>query len=319
LDPLAIVRQNFDAFQARDFDAVLEGVHEDWRYVPGPYVSPPGVRYQGHEGYRSMLDAGRWRQAEFEIDVEMRRIDPYVLAVGTALLEGPGGELTPRTTATLHLIHNGRIRASRGYADLTEAMEAASYTAVEEFRLGFDAAPDAMALLDDDGRFVHANRVAAYLLGLPQDELRGLEIARFVAPGLQENAVELWEQFKTDGRASGAGTLIAADGTRRLLEFRASTNYVIGRHLVVGRLRDARGRLRSSEEGVLTPRQRDVLTMLASGLNGPETAARLYLSPATVRTHVQNAMGALSAKTRAQAVAEALIRGEIELHPPDRH
>jgi DNA-binding NarL/FixJ family response regulator len=67
----------------------------------------------------------------------------------------------------------------------------------------------------------------------------------------------------------------------------------------------------------LTPRQRDVLTMLASGLNGPEAAARLFLSPATVRTHVQNAMNALGARTRAQAVAEALIRGEIELHPPD--
>jgi len=114
--------------------------------------------------------------------------------------------------------------------------------------------------------------------------------------------------------------LIAADGTPRFLEFRASTNYVIGRHLVVGRLRDARARSRSRsvEEAVLTPRQRDVLSMLASGLNGPETAARLYLSPATVRTHVQNAMGALGTKTRAQAVAEALIRGEIELRPPDR-
>ncbi|HEX3563017.1 MAG TPA: nuclear transport factor 2 family protein, partial [Solirubrobacterales bacterium] len=61
MDQVAIVRQNFDAFQARDFDAVLKHVDEGWRYLPGPYVSSPGVRYQGHEGYRTMLEAGGWR------------------------------------------------------------------------------------------------------------------------------------------------------------------------------------------------------------------------------------------------------------------
>jgi PAS domain S-box-containing protein len=318
LDPLAIVRQNFDAFQARDFDAVLEGVAEDWQYIPGPYVGSPGLHYQGHDGYRTMLDAGAWRDSEFEIDVEIRRVGPYVLAEGTARIEDDERELTSKPTATLHLVHDGRIQVSQGFADLEEAMAAASLTANEEFRLAFDAAPDAMALLDDQGRIVHANRVAAYLLGLPQRDLQGIPIARFAAPELQANALELWERFKRDGQASGAGAILGADGTRRLLEFRASTNYVTGRHLAIGRLRDGRRRPRMTEEGVLTPRQRDVLTMLASGLNGPEAAARLYLSPATVRTHVQNAMNALGAKTRAQAVAEALIRGEIELHPRDQ-
>jgi PAS domain S-box-containing protein len=199
---------------------------------------------------------------------------------------------------------------------LDDALAAASYTVDEEFWLAFDAAPDAMALLDDEGCIVQANRVAAYLLGLPQAELRGLAISGFAAPELQANAFELWERFKRSGQASGTGTLLAADGTRRTLEFRASANYVIGRHLVIGRMRESRGRPRARADGVLTPRQRDVLTMLASGLNGPESAARLFLSPATVRTHVQNAMNSLGARTRAQAVAEALIRGEIELDPP---
>jgi PAS domain S-box-containing protein len=317
LDPLAIVRQNFDAFQARDFDAVLQGIDEDWRYVPGPWSSP-GLSYHGHEGYRTMLQAGNWRDSDFEIDVETRRVGPYVLAVGTARMEDRDRVLNSRPTATLHLVHDGRIRVSQGFADVKEALAAAALTADEEFRLAFDAAPDAMALLDDQGKIVHANRVAAYLLGLPQRELQGLPIARFAAPELQANALELWERFKRDGQASGAGALLGADGTRRLVEFRASTSYVTGRHLVIGRLRDGRRRPRVTEEGVLTPRQRDVLTMLASGLNGPEAAARLYLSPATVRTHVQNAMNALGSKTRAQAVAEALIRGEIELHPREQ-
>jgi PAS domain S-box-containing protein len=318
LDPLAIVRQNFDAFQARDFEAVLEGVAADWRYVPGPYVSCPGVHYRGHEGYRSMLEAGRWRDAEYEIDVELSRVGPYVLAAGTARIDGPELEVPSKPTATLHLVHDGRLRASRGFADVDAALAAATQAADEEFRFAFDAAPDAMALLDDQGCIVHANRVAAHLLGLPQCELRGLAISGFAAPELQANAFELWERFKRDGQATGAGAMRAADGTRRTLELRASSNYVNGRHLMIARPRDGRRRPRAADEGVLTPRQRDVLTMLASGLNGPEAAARLFLSPATVRTHAQNAMGALGAKTRAQAVAEALIRGEIELHPADQ-
>lgn len=60
----------------------------------------------------------------------------------------------------------------------------------------------------------------------------------------------------------------------------------------------------------LSERERQVLGLLAHGLNGREIAARLFLSPATVRTHVQNAMHKLGARTRAQAIA--LAAGEAE-------
>ena len=53
----------------------------------------------------------------------------------------------------------------------------------------------------------------------------------------------------------------------------------------------------------LTERERQIMGLLAHGLTGREIAARLFLSPATVRTHVQNAMGKLGARTRAQAIA----------------
>ena len=63
--------------------------------------------------------------------------------------------------------------------------------------------------------------------------------------------------------------------------------------------------------GVLSPREREVLDLLAQGLNGEEVAARLILSPETVRTHVRNAMEKLEANTRVHAVAIALRQGEI--------
>jgi DNA-binding NarL/FixJ family response regulator len=63
--------------------------------------------------------------------------------------------------------------------------------------------------------------------------------------------------------------------------------------------------------GVLSPREREVLDLLAKGLNGEEVAVRLVLSPETVRTHVRNAMEKLEANTRVHAVAIALRQGEI--------
>jgi DNA-binding NarL/FixJ family response regulator len=63
--------------------------------------------------------------------------------------------------------------------------------------------------------------------------------------------------------------------------------------------------------GVLSPREREVLDLLAKGLNGEQVAARLVLSPETVRTHVRNSMDKLGAKTRVHAVAIALRQGEI--------
>jgi len=68
---------------------------------------------------------------------------------------------------------------------------------------------------------------------------------------------------------------------------------------------------------VLSPREREILDLLAEGLTGAQIAKRLFLSPETVRTHVRNAMEKLEAQTRVHAVALALRRREIEPAPPD--
>jgi DNA-binding NarL/FixJ family response regulator len=64
---------------------------------------------------------------------------------------------------------------------------------------------------------------------------------------------------------------------------------------------------------VLSRREREVLDLLAQGLNGEQIAERLFLSPETVRTHVRNAMNKLEAHTRVHAIAIALRQGEITL------
>jgi DNA-binding NarL/FixJ family response regulator len=63
--------------------------------------------------------------------------------------------------------------------------------------------------------------------------------------------------------------------------------------------------------GLLSPREREILDLIARGLRGEDIAAQLSISPETVRTHVRNAMEKLEAHTRAHAVAIALRQGEI--------
>src|ERR1044072_7326813 len=56
----------------------------------------------------------------------------------------------------------------------------------------------------------------------------------------------------------------------------------------------------------LSPRERQILELLAEGLRVKEIAERLELSPATVHTHVRNAIKKLEVDTRPEAVALAV-------------
>ncbi len=61
----------------------------------------------------------------------------------------------------------------------------------------------------------------------------------------------------------------------------------------------------------LTPREIEVLTLAAEGLNGPAVARELRISLATVRTHLANSYEKLGVGNRAAAVAKAMRLGVI--------
>jgi DNA-binding NarL/FixJ family response regulator len=55
--------------------------------------------------------------------------------------------------------------------------------------------------------------------------------------------------------------------------------------------------------GALTPRERDVVVLVASGLSNDEIAAQMFVSPLTVKTHAVRAMTKVGARDRAQLVS----------------
>jgi two-component system nitrate/nitrite response regulator NarL len=63
---------------------------------------------------------------------------------------------------------------------------------------------------------------------------------------------------------------------------------------------------------VLSPREREILELIADGELAPAIARRLGLSPATVRTHLQHLYEKLGVSDRAAAVAAAMRRGMLD-------
>jgi two-component system nitrate/nitrite response regulator NarL len=68
----------------------------------------------------------------------------------------------------------------------------------------------------------------------------------------------------------------------------------------------------AAEKPLLTPREQEVLKLVADGCSAPQMAVRLTVSQGTVKTHLQNLYQRLGVSDRAAAVAEAMRRGLLE-------
>ena len=126
---------------------------------------------------------------------------------------------------------------------------------------------------------------------------------------------EEWRSFVTSGEYAGARASISVDGSQVPVDFVARLEFLDERRIAIHvALADGRPPAMDGTPGsplarLLTPRERAVIALIATGRETRDIAEALYVSPATVRTHVRNAMSKVGAHTRAQLVA-AVIAGE---------
>ena len=100
-------------------------------------------------------------------------------------------------------------------------------------------------------------------------------------------------------RVVAAGdAVVAPSATRRLLERYVPAATAL-RHP------------RVPDPGVLTEREREVLTLIAGGMSNAEIADRLFLSEGTVKTHVSRVLTKLDLRDRVQAVVYAYESGVV--------
>jgi PAS domain S-box-containing protein len=210
--------------------------------------------------------------------------------------------------------------------------------AAKRLQAAFKRVRNPMLIVDDQRRCVTANAAACALLGIEPEEVPWRRIDDFTPVEDRQRLDEQWEEFLRSGEIEGWYQLPLPTGRTLPVEFSATANVLPGRHLSVvmprpgyvpagevhGEIRVERSRMVRREAGwtriaarepkriPLTDREREVLGLVAGGLTGGEIAERLFLSPETIKSHVQNAMTRLGAHTRAHAVAIALRTGQID-------
>ena len=158
-----------------------------------------------------------------------------------------------------------------------------------------DAALPGLNCVEATGRILADPGIEVMLLTATEQDERMFGTLRAGAHGLLLKDTEPGELVRAIELLAGGDALVSPSLTRRLIAEFAS---VPDPQLPSSELLDE-----------LTPREREVVALVALGLSNPDIAERLVISPATSKTHVSRAMLKLGAHDRAQLVAFAFNAG----------
>jgi DNA-binding NarL/FixJ family response regulator len=129
------------------------------------------------------------------------------------------------------------------------------------------------------------------------DESEAVDMLESGAAGFITSTHPLSDLVALIERVLSGGPVILPDGFPEMLHTASSRRR---------RCEEIRRRMDS-----LTPREREVLDLMSSGLNDAEIAERLWISPRTVETHVHSVLRKLRAGSRLQAVVMRLRPDEL--------
>jgi two-component system, NarL family, nitrate/nitrite response regulator NarL len=158
------------------------------------------------------------------------------------------------------------------------------------------------------------------VLDVKMPELDGLQVANAIVRDAATTRVLMLSAF-VDRQivfravAAGAAGYLSKDADRlEITDAIIAVNHggtVLAPAVQAGVAAEVRSRWRPDVPS-LSERERQVLEMIAEGMLAPEIGRRLYLSPATVKSHLQSLYEKLGVSDRAAAVAEAMRRGVLE-------
>jgi PAS domain S-box-containing protein len=167
------------------------------------------------------------------------------------------------------------------------------------------------SLHDLEGRFVYMNAAAERASGRSNAQLLGHDITYLLPVEVHEHVREQFRRAVERGEPTDFETVFI-DTSGQLRGVRAQQLPLQVGDAVIGVLILAFDvhHLTSGPIGLqrwpqLTPRQREVLNLMASGLSTTEMARELTLSAETVRNHLRNLFRELHAHTRPEAIASA--------------
>jgi DNA-binding NarL/FixJ family response regulator len=170
-------------------------------------------------------------------------------------------------------------------------------------------------------------RPAVLLMDIRMPVLDGIAATRRIAgtPELADVHVVILTTFELDEyifeglRAGAAGFLVKDTDAAELIRAvrvvaggDALLSPTVTRRLIAEFTTQARRPRPVPGIAELTPREREVVRLIGSGLSNEEIAARLYVSPSTVKTHAGRAMMKVAARDRAQLVVAAYEAGLVQ-------
>jgi DNA-binding NarL/FixJ family response regulator len=165
------------------------------------------------------------------------------------------------------------------------------------------------------------------LLDIRMPKLDGLEAARQIlaSPSNRSQVIMLTtfdlDEYVYDALKAGASGFLRKDTSpERLVAFVRSVGDgdALLDPTITRRLIERHAQPRGSDAGAcgklseLTSREREVLIQIARGQSNAEIAAEMYVSEATVKTHVSRILGKLDLRDRVQAVVLAYEEGLVE-------
>lgn len=158
------------------------------------------------------------------------------------------------------------------------------------------------------------------LIDYKMPELNGLEVVRAVVRDGLDTCVVLLSAFEDSAviyqaLAEGAAGYLTKDSDSEeivaaVLKCEKGATY-LPTQLAGALAGEVKLRARG-DAALLTPRELEVVRMIADGLSVPQIAKRLFLAPSTVKSHVHNLYEKLGVSDRGAAVAEAMRRRLLE-------